>query len=188
MKRNRLRTELPADLRRQVGERVGELLERARARYPECVLPESIGIGYFDNRLAGGLAYTKRAVVEFNAVLLIENVAHYMSDIIPHEVAHVVAHAVYAQHRRIAPHGAEWQYVMHSVFGVEPNRTHGMNTRNVRSRGARKFEYTCACEGGAHVIRVSAAVHRRIESGASRCRCRVCRTHLKPLENAACAT
>lgn len=79
--------------------------------------------------------------VQFNAVLFMENVQLFLDDTIPHEVAHLVADALYG--RRIAPHGHEWQSVMH-LFGSDPCALHNMDVTNARVH--RLFEHACGCK------------------------------------------
>lgn len=79
--------------------------------------------------------------VQFNAVLLRENLATFLSDIVPHEVAHLAAAALH-RGEHIEPHGTEWQAVMRA-FGVVPTPRHSMTVANARA--TKLYRFRCAC-------------------------------------------
>lgn len=88
-----------------------------------------------------GIAYWRRRHIRLNAVLLLENVEHFESDVIPHELAHLLCRAAHG--KKVAPHGPEWKSFMRKL-GVEPDRTHDLDTANSR-QSTLVFGYACAC-------------------------------------------
>lgn len=89
----------------------------------------------------GGQAFLNKNHVRINAVLFNENVDEFLHQIIPHEVAHLVAYRKFG--KNISPHGEEWQRVM-KAFGLDPKRTHSLDISNARvnQNGA---VYRCRC-------------------------------------------
>lgn len=124
---------------------------------------------------AAGGAYPDHNVIRFNAVLLAENTQHFLMQTVPHEVAHLVARAVYG--RGIRPHGKEWQSVMTQVFGCPPDRCHQYNCRNSVTRTVTYYAYTCQC---GQDYRLSAIRHRRSLRRQARYLCAKCKTVLVP--------
>jgi SprT protein len=97
--------------------------------------------------------------VDFNPILLMENPEEYFGETIAHEVAHCIDTANgdnqsegirfdrYGRMRRAkrSIHGPSWKHIMRNIFGVEPQRTHDMDTTNAQVRVKTKFEYQCKC-------------------------------------------
>lgn len=100
----------------------------------------------------GGTAGTANAgqwIVRFNPVLLNENVQYFIEDTIPHEVAHLIDHAVHPfknmGRRKGSSHGATWKAVMRT-FGIDnPTRCHRLNTvsSRVKYKTIRRHIYKC---------------------------------------------
>lgn len=109
--------------------------------------------------------------LRFNPTLMTQEPKAFLAEVVPHEVAHLVAYTVYGQ--RIKPHGLEWQSVMRDVYGLEPRVTH---TFDVPDSGRMKHVYVCGCEGRTH--RLSSIRHKRIVSHTSQYTCRYCRQFL----------
>lgn len=118
----------------------------------------------------GGKAYLDLNQLKFNKVLFDENYDLYMSNYIPHEVAHLIAHQMYGSD--IKPHGDEWKSVMRDVFGVEPTTTHQMDTRRAANL---PYIYTCECPD--RIIPISKRVHTLMQEGDIRT-CKKCRAQL----------
>ena len=130
---------VPSNLRVKARECIAQYVERAnrelgaRLSMPTCS---------FDLRgKTAGQAYYRQNHVRLNAVLLVENFDDFLSDTIPHEVAHLVARAKHGN--GIASHGIEWQRVMRA-FGLEPERCHSYDTGN-SAVGTALYKHRCAC-------------------------------------------
>ncbi|KWU23445.1 SprT-like domain-containing protein [Burkholderia cenocepacia] len=89
-----------------------------------------------------GQAYYTQNHVRLNAILLVENFDGFLHRTIPHEVAHLVAHAKYGD--GISAHGDEWQRVMRA-FGLEPSRCHSFDTSNAAVASV-LYRHQCACK------------------------------------------
>ena len=159
-------------IKARVAARVAELTAIAQDRYPDFPAPL---VAYFDGRRAAGLASPSAHRVSFNTTLLRENVASMLTETVAHEVAHlVVAHAFKQARKRPRPHGREWQYVMRTLFGVEPARTHCYDMSNCNVRRQRRWIYRCDCREHA----ITTVLHKKIASGRSTYRCACCKGQL----------
>ena len=112
--------------------------------------------------------------IRVNKTLAIENFSVYLSQTIPHEVAHYICRKVYGytyRGKRVTSHGTYWKNIMTRVFGLKPERCHTYDTTNARVRHARSFAYRCDCK----TWQLTAIRHNRVQKGASyscpKCRC-----------------
>ena len=114
----------------------------------------------------------KKPVVRYNLQLLSENHESFMSQTVPHEVAHVVARELFGAN--IRPHGAEWRKVM-AFFGSEATRCHEFDTTRSVSRQLHRFSYRCTCREH----QLTSIRHNRVLAGQTY-QCRICRSALTP--------
>jgi SprT protein len=84
----------------------------------------------------------KRVQVRYNPILLNENGVHFLAQTVPHEVAHVVTHALY--HHSVRPHGPEWQQIM-QLFAADNHRCHSYKVKRSTRRQLQHFNYRCSC-------------------------------------------
>lgn len=131
---------VPAAIRQKARECIAHYVARANR---EQRVPLKMPTCSFDLRgNVAGRAHLQNNHVQLNAVLLVENLEHFIADTIPHEVAHLVTHV---KHKgRADNHGAEWQAVMRA-FGLKPTRCHSLDTSN-SSTATVLYEYRCACD------------------------------------------
>lgn len=87
-----------------------------------------------------GVAYLQRNLLRFNEQLYRENHQHFLQQTVPHEVAHLLAQALYGD--RIRPHGREWQGLMTGLFGLPADRCHDYA---VPQRRRTDYLYRCGC-------------------------------------------
>lgn len=131
---------VPRDIQLRIGRKVLECLRKAEMRWGrDFPVPE---IDYTLMGKASGQANSISWVIRLNSILLLENLEDMINSTVPHEVAHLIAHAVYGN--KIQSHGAEWVYVM-ELFRVEPERCHRYDTSNC-TRKRFKHTYICACQ------------------------------------------
>ncbi len=100
-------------------------------------------------KCAGCVSYTGDYVeINFNMVLLRENFEDFISQTVPHEVAHFVTWIQYGHEyskggKRII-HGKSWKGMM-TYFGVKQERCHSYNTANSTVRKIKRLSYKCGC-------------------------------------------
>lgn len=109
-------------------------------------------------------------LIRLNGQLLKEHPQEMISETIPHELAHIVAHRLFGT--RIKPHGAEWRAVM-AAFGKAPDVSHQMAAQP--SRRLRRYHYQCGCPRGAQLTSIR---HNRVQRGAAYL-CRKCGQRLR---------
>ena len=112
-------------------------------------------IEYFHKGRKGGHANGYQWMVGFNTGLLEDNLQRYMVRTIPHEVAHIVVHAIHGQiykNGKRVIHGEAFKAQM-DAFGCENTRCHSMDTSKVRQkkRNTTKHPVKCAC-GWTHSV------------------------------------
>src|SRR5690554_2594199 len=79
-----------------------------------------------------GVAYLSRNLLRFNGQLYRENAEDFLRQTVPHEAAHLLAHALYGE--RIRPHGKEWKGLMTGLFGLPALRCHDYQVPRRRDR------------------------------------------------------
>jgi len=119
---------------------------------------------------AAGMAYPQTNRLRFNPYFLRHAPQLFLDEVVPHEVAHLLAYTLYG---KVRPHGREWQELMRQVFAVSPSRTHDFSLEPLPSR---RHVYRCGCTEH-HLTTIR---HNRIRQGVEY-RCRHCRQLLKPL-------
>ncbi|PHM74425.1 SprT family zinc-dependent metalloprotease [Xenorhabdus kozodoii] len=119
-------------------------------------------ITYQQRGTIAGSARLQDWEIRLNPVLLIENQQAFIDQVIPHELAHLLA---YHQFGKVAPHGKEWRFIMEMIFEVPANRTHQFSVNSVRSK---IFIYYCGCQQHELTIRQ----HNKVLRGKN---CYVCR-------------
>ncbi|MEP7703120.1 SprT family zinc-dependent metalloprotease [Paraglaciecola sp. 25GB23A] len=95
--------------------------------------------------------------LRFNPVLMQDNLDHFLSDVVPHEICHLLAFQLFG---RVRPHGKEWQALMVQVYEVKPNTYHGMDVTKVAGK---KFAYRCLCGPVGLSIRRHNKVVRKVQ-------------------------
>ncbi|MGZ9899502.1 SprT family zinc-dependent metalloprotease [Shewanella gaetbuli] len=119
---------------------------------------------------SAGTAHLQLNKLRFNPVLLRENVTDFVSDVVPHEISHLLAYQLYG---RVKPHGKEWQSLMIKVFARAAKTTHQLNTTSVQGK---QFDYFCDCG----TVQLTIRRHNNIQRGKTQYRCRICLQSLKP--------
>lgn len=164
--------ELPV-VERHAAARTMELLQQAES-YFGVQMPRVAVRFDLRGRSAGMVRFVpgKEPEVRYNRLLLEGNVADFLARTVPHEVAHVVARALFGT--QIKPHGTEWKRVMHWL-GVDAARCHDYDVSRTQTRRLQRFPYRCACRR--HWL--TSIRHKRILEG-QRYYCRACKNPLQP--------
>lgn len=127
-------------------------------------------LSYSQRGTAAGTAWLEKWEIKLNPVLLMENQQAFIEEVVPHELAHLL---VWKHFGRVAPHGAEWKWMMENVLNVSACRTHQFEVASVRSR---TFPYFCRCQQHQLTIRR----HNRVVRGETRYHCMNCGDPLQP--------
>lgn len=116
---------------------------------------------------AAGTAHLQRNLIKINPTLFITNREEFLQQVIPHEVAHLIAFQYYG---KVRPHGKEWQRLMTDIFKRPALTTHQFNTQEVEGQ---KFSYRCLCT--THLLTIRR--HNRVLKG-NHYQCKKCKNIL----------
>jgi len=156
----------PAELRLRVIRLTAELVHRARERWPDVSFPDPEILFRLRGRSAGE-ACPRTNATNYNRELLERYGDDFIRQIVPHEVAHLIAPRI--AKGRIKPHGREWKEVM-AFFGAPARASHEFEAPPVPERG--RHRYRCACPDPHWLTTRS---HRRVRRGTMEYTCRRCR-------------
>jgi len=125
----------------------------------------------------------KKHTIGVNLILLHENETDYLTETIPHEVAHAFTHYLYQSNnqcgknygnKKVMPHGTEWKTIM-MKFGKNPTRCHDYNVANAQIRKVeRNYVYICNCQ----THNLTSIIHKRIQIEKRQYTCKLCKTIL----------
>ena len=111
-----------------------------------------------------GTAHLCQNRINLNPIYALENEKAYLTDVIPHEVAHIVAHQLFG---KVKPHGREWQAIMGEVFQRKPNTRHNLKTSETKDNSV---VYFCQCGD----VKLTIRRHRKVQRGLQHYKCRKC--------------
>lgn len=153
-------------LKMQVQRQLTRDLDKANQYFNTTFTPPTIH--YNVRGVKAGVAYLAQNEIRLNPVLLQENGAEFVRQVVPHELAHLV---VYQQFGRVPPHGKEWKMVMERVFGAPADIYHCFDTANVVGK---QFSYRCHCQ----THQLSVRRHHAIMQNKCAYLCKKCKTPL----------
>ena len=125
-------------------------------------------INYQLRGVKAGVAYLQRNEIRLNPILLQENSAQFIQQVVLHELAHLITFQMFGH---VKPHGAEWQKVMNEVFHLPADTCHQFDVSNVQGQ---TFAYRCACQ----THQLSIRRHNKIQREQTQYRCRQCQQPL----------
>lgn len=170
-----------ADLRSMVKAKVEETYLVAEAHYDKIFARPKI-VFKLTGRVAGYASW-KHKHLDFNLQLLKHNVEDFLARTVPHEVAHLIAHAVYGKAMvrktrrgglRYQAHGPKWKAVMR-ILGVDDiTRCHHYDTSVSSKRKTKQFEYACGCQ----TFKLGIVRHNRFRTGNVSYHCLKCKDDL----------
>ncbi|MFC1665223.1 SprT-like domain-containing protein [Pseudomonadota bacterium] len=142
------------------------LVAMAKKHWPDAVIP-NIKSTFKLRGHAAGTACSVSNTIDYNFYLLDKYREAFINEIVPHEVAHIVASKIYKGYRR--PHGPEWQAVVR-FFGAIPRVTHSFETKTARR--IKRYPYLCGCDKP-HLFTIRS--HRRAQRKYVEYTCKVCK-------------
>ncbi|PJG59493.1 SprT family zinc-dependent metalloprotease [Aeromonas cavernicola] len=174
---------LSSQLESQLVQRVDACFVQAQARLGRTFARPKI---YCNMRgRAAGAARLQTWELRFNPTLYQANQQAFLAEVVPHEVAHLLVHALWGEYQgqgrsrvRVLPHGRQWQSVMREVFGLEPNTTHRFDLAVLAQP---TMPYRCLCQQH----QLSLRRHNKVARGEARYHCRRCQAALEPIDLAA---
>ncbi len=119
-------------------------------------------------KVAGTARYISNEI-RLNSHLAADNLDYFLEEVIPHEVCHLVAYALFG---KVQPHGKQWKGLMQQLFGLEGKTCHQLDV----SMLSHSIDYFCACGPVALSIRR----HNKVLRQQTQYRCRTCNTILQP--------
>jgi SprT protein len=154
--------------------KVNMLYDKAVEKYGIEDRFEKLTIRFDVKGRRAGWAMVCDGTVNFNTYMLQNNFAAFLSDTVPHEVAHIVAGHINPRDRA---HGTTWKNVMW-FFGSEPNRCHSFACEP-KVRNLKRVQFSCKNCG--FVYNVTVGKWQRIQKLVNRggyCTCTQCRSKL----------
>lgn len=176
---------LTNDQKRQVAEKIEATFVKCEGHFNRTF--RRAAIKYTLRGTTAGTAHPGKWELNFHPVLAVENWEDYISNTVPHEVAHLIDYDVYRRDAELAArqsmfrgrrqkrsvHGPTWKSIMR-MLGCDPNRCHTYDTTNV---GRRKTRHTYNCTCG-HVWQLGPKYHNNIQTRVKSYRCTKCKTTL----------
>ena len=117
-----------------------------------------------------GTAFLQQNRINLHPVLFAHNQQAYFSDVLPHEVSHLLVYQLFG---RVKPHGKEWQAMMQEVFNCAPETRHEFDLSPLNIPSVR---YRCDCGE----VELSIRRHNAVVRGQRQYQCRKCRQVLQP--------
>lgn len=98
-----------------------------------CSMPvPSIGFDLCDKHPSWAGSATSDLRVDFNLILLRDNVEHMLNQVVQHEIAHSFQHHLFDRKgKSTQAHGAEWQEIMRQL-GKDPFKYHALDTTKAK--------------------------------------------------------
>lgn len=151
--------------RAAVKQRVFDLYQHAQTHFDrKFTLPE---ITFRRSGKNAGTAFLNQNRINLNGALFHENRDAFFSEVIPHEISHLLVWQMYG---RVKPHGIEWQHMMETVFNTPASATHSFDLTPLNLK---TFRYQCDCD----VIELSVRRHNKVLKG-QRYICKRCNSYL----------
>lgn len=125
---------------------------------------------YTQRGTTAGTARLREWAVNFNAILLNENVDDFLARTVPHEMAHLIDFQLYPDNhyarwgQKRSIHGPTWKHIMR-VVGADPSRCHSYDTSKAQVKRKARYTWTCKC---GDKMELGPQRHRKMLSGATR--------------------
>jgi len=166
------------DVRQRVEQKLRESIKLAERHYGQQF--EFPTIRYAKRGTTAGTASYNRWEVNFNAVLLMENIDKFIDRTVPHEMAHLIDYQLHPwnfdQGAKRKLHGPSWKAIMR-VMGGPTTRCHDYDTTTSRVSNPTRVKYLYKCETCGRDMFLGPKRHLRMSSGITRYRMQGCAGH-----------
>lgn len=179
---------VPANIKARIERKLLDCIKVAETHYRQTFKYPTVS--YNLRGRTAGVAKCNRWEVDFNSVLLMENVDDFIERTVPHEMAHLVDYKLHPENfkstvtrtrsgriRRTKRdiHGMTWKCIM-MLFGASTDRCHTYDTTNaqVKKKTSAKHVWKCSC--GVE-MKLGPVRHNRMMSGNARYWMRGCASH-----------
>lgn len=154
--------------RQQVNDIIDELLLKANKAYSTTF--ERPAISWRRAGRNAGSANLTQNRINFNPVLFAHNREAFFSQVVVHELCHILVHQRYG---RVRPHGPQWQMMMENTFGVPARVTHSFDLSPLQLT---TYTYSCNCGP----VQLSVRRHNKVVRQQQSYYCRRCKQTLEP--------
>lgn len=114
-----------------------------------------------------GKAHLQTYTVDFNAMLLAENVDAFIARTVPHEMAHLIDYKLHPENFRRgvgrgkrSVHGPSWKRIM-MMLGADPSRCHSYDTTHSKVKKSGGTQYWWVCRGCGKKASLGPQRHRK---------------------------
>jgi SprT protein len=154
-----------------IEDRVLECMAIVRSKFPNTSF-ENPSVHFDIVGTKGGCAKFKDWSLHFNLKLAEANLQEYLSQVVPHEIAHLVDFKKYNGwgHKRT------WKHIMIHVFSLTPDRCHQMDTSEVKTKKYDTYIYVCSCPD--LEIKVKSNLHKKMQVLGRNYKCVNCKTRI----------
>lgn len=176
------RVPVPTNIQKRVRARVDQCIAIASKRYGCTFSP--IHIVYKKRGTVAGTANPTSRVVDFNSVLLMENLDDYIHRTVTHEVAHILDHDVNGQQHtytffgrsKRSSHGPTWKAMMR-LLGGPTSRCHSYDVSRAKVKKANTRSHIWTCKTCGTKMSLGPKRHSKMLTGISKYWMRGCGRH-----------
>lgn len=152
-----------------------ESFKKAEAFYGKT-FSRPLNIIFKRNGTTAGYCNYRKKTLMFQLDLAEHNEEDFISQTVPHEVAHWIDfehNGIHRDRKGWIAHGYTWKYIMRRVYGLNPDRCHTYDTSVTITKKQDRYEYTCGCA----THKISTTLHNKILRGQTR-QCNRCRQRI----------
>lgn len=162
-------------MKQRILDKIEESFKKAEEFYG-CSFSRPKNIIFKTNGTRGGHCCYGRSELMFQIELAKNHAEDFISQTVPHEVAHWIDVERYGYERtrtgRYVHHGRTWKYIMQHVYGLNPDRCHDYDVSAVVTKKQERHNYMCNCCG--RVYKLSTTKHNRVLRGKVNYSCSRC--------------
>lgn len=168
-------------IKAMVEARIKDGIEKAENKYN--IVIDMPTIKYDLRGKTAGKAYPTRRILQFNSVLLVENLEKYLKSTVTHELAHLVDYQMNPENfesgglenmfagtsfrgfqvkrKKRDVHGATWKAIMRTMGSV-PNRCHNYDVTNATVKKKNRMKYDWVCDDCGATMKIGTVRHKKM--------------------------